>query len=113
MHFGDKRGDWHDLQAELVEDLLKHQDGTRAAQDGERLAGKQRVGHARQRRPKQGLDGTLGTQRRGGAEGGGRTEHTGGGGRRREETEGAETEGRGGRARRQSFGLTCSIVHNG
>lgn len=48
-----------DSLAELVEDLLEHQNRTGAAQDGERLAGEQGVGHARHRRPQQRLDGTL------------------------------------------------------
>lgn len=45
--------------AEFEEDLLKDQNWTGAAQDGERLASKQRVGHARHRRPKQRLYGAL------------------------------------------------------
>lgn len=48
-----------DSPAELEEDLLKDQNWTSAAQYGERLTSKQRVGHACQRRPKQGLYGTL------------------------------------------------------
>ncbi len=48
-----------DSPAELEEDLFKDQNWTGAAQDGERLTSKQRVGHARQRRPKQRLYGTL------------------------------------------------------
>lgn len=48
-----------DLPAELEEDLLKDQNWTSAAQDGERLTSEQRVGHARQRRPKQRLYGAL------------------------------------------------------
>lgn len=48
-----------DSPAELEEDFLKDQNWTSAAQYGERLTSKQRVGHACQRRPKQGLYGTL------------------------------------------------------
>lgn len=55
-----------DSPAELEKDLLKDQDWTRAAQDGERLTSKQRVGHARQRRPEQRLYGTLERGRQGG-----------------------------------------------
>lgn len=33
--------------AEFVENLLKHQDGSRAAEDGEGLASKERINHAR------------------------------------------------------------------
>lgn len=33
------------LLAELVEDLLKHEDGASAAKDGERLAGKEGIDH--------------------------------------------------------------------
>lgn len=48
-----------DSPAELEEDLLKDQNRTCAAQDGERLTGEHGVGHACQRRPEQRLYGTL------------------------------------------------------
>lgn len=48
-----------DSPAELEEDLLKDQNWTGAAQDGERLTSKQGVGHARHGRPEQRLYGTL------------------------------------------------------
>lgn len=57
----------HDSPAELEEDLLKDQNRARAAQDGERLPGEQRVGHARQRRAKQRLNGTLSEREREGS----------------------------------------------
>lgn len=47
------------ILAELIEDLLKNQHGAGAAEDGERLAGKQRVGHSGHGGAKQGLDGAL------------------------------------------------------
>lgn len=52
-----------DSPAELEEDLLKDQNWTSAAQYGERLTSKQRVGHARKRCPKQRLYGTLPRER--------------------------------------------------
>lgn len=50
---------WGNVLAELEKDLLKNQHRARAAQDGERLTGKQRVGHSRHGGAEQGLDGTL------------------------------------------------------
>lgn len=47
------------ILAELVEDLLKNQHGAGAAQNGERLPGKQRVGHSSHGGAKQGFDGAL------------------------------------------------------
>ncbi len=53
-----------DSPAELEEDLLKDQNWTSAAQDGERLTSKHRVGHARHGRPEQRLYGTLSERER-------------------------------------------------
>lgn len=47
------------ILAELKEDLLKNQHGAGAAEDGERLAGKQRVGHSSHGGAEQGLNGAL------------------------------------------------------
>lgn len=51
-----------DSPTELEEDLLKDQDRASGAQDGERLPREHGVGHARQRRPEQGLQGALRTE---------------------------------------------------
>lgn len=50
------------LLAELKEDFLKDEDRPGAAQDGEGLTGKNRVGYSCHRRPEQWLNRTLGTQ---------------------------------------------------
>lgn len=52
------------LLAEFVEDLLKHEDGSRAAEDGERLASKEGIHHAGHGRAQQRLHGTLSGQER-------------------------------------------------
>lgn len=50
------------LLAELEKDFLEDKNWPRAAQDGEGLAGKKRVGYPRHGGPEQGLDRTLETQ---------------------------------------------------
>lgn len=49
--------------AEFVEDLLKDQDGPGAAEDGEGLASKEGINHARHGCSQQGLHGALTGQR--------------------------------------------------
>jgi len=50
------------LLAELEEDFLKDKNGPGAAQDGEGLTGKNRVGYSSHGSPEQGLDSTLRTR---------------------------------------------------
>lgn len=55
-NMADSERDW---PAELEEDFLKDQDGSGAAQDGERLSGAERVGHPSDGGAEQRLHGTL------------------------------------------------------
>lgn len=50
------------ILAELEEDFLKDENRPRAAQDGEGLTGKKRVGYPSHGSPEQGLNSTLKTQ---------------------------------------------------